>query len=182
MRTLLLIFVMLMAGCTVTVPASAPFDERMLQLEGDHEAVLFFYATPQSPDYYFKHILVDGVPRAKIANDTFARIVVEPGERTIRMLQHGYQGHEPWIIRKLMQNPELWAGLEATRDILVGPGAVHFIAVDMKERTIYFECAASETATQICSKDVMGAVLEERPREAALQALSSLREACDACE
>jgi len=186
LRTLYLLLVVLVAGCAVTLPSGDKFSEAMLAPSDEDEAVLFFYATPDSQKAYYKHILIDGEHLATITNDTFARIVVAPGERSIRVMQHGWKDSVeiPFYVfgGTPRRNPELLAEIEILDHISVEPGSVKFLAIDRKKRPIYYECGETATATRVCSKQVTGGVIEVTAREQALPVLSLRREVCDACE
>lgn len=177
---------MLVAGCAVTLPAGDKFSEAMLAPSDEEEAVLFFYATPDSQKAYYKHILIDGEHLATITNDTFARIVVAPGERSIRVMQHGWKDSVeiPFYVfgGTPRRNPELLAEIEILDHISVEPGSVKFLAIDRRQRPIYYECGETATATRVCRKEVTGGVIEVTAREQALPVLSLRREVCDACE
>lgn len=181
MRILLLLGLLVIAGCAVTVPSGEPFSETLLNTSGQDESVLFVYSMPENRKSLYKYILVDGDHKSTIATDTFARIVLEPGLHRVRVLQHGYKNPEPWII-KYMKNESVLAEFEATKDIKLEPGSVSFLSLDRKKRKVYSACAESQTATQVCSEEVTGLVIDEVPREAALSVLSPLREACENCE
>jgi hypothetical protein len=180
-----MVSVIAMAGCAVTLPAGNEFNGSMLERDTGEEALLFVYSMPDNQKAYYKYILIDGIHQSTITNETFARLVISPGKHTVRISQHG------WKNRVELPNIFFLAGLESEElraltdgqiDIEVTPGSVHFVAIHMKERPIYFECGESATATRICSEEVKGVVIEEPSRETALSMLSSLREVCDECE
>jgi hypothetical protein len=183
MRILLLISVVFTAGCAVTLPAGDQFNTAMLERRSDEEALLFVYSMPNNQRAYYKHILIDGVRQSTITNETFARLVVSPGNHAVRISQHGWKNRieVPPVFGEL-RNEEILALVDGKKDIEIVPGGVHFVSIHMKLRTIYYECGESATATQVCSKDVKGVVIEEPSREIALASLSSLREVCDECE
>ena len=180
---LLMMSAMVIAGCAVTLPAGDEFNAAMLERVAGEEALLFVYSMPDNQKAYYKYILIDGVHQSTITNETFARLVVSPGKHTVRISQHGWKNRVemPKIFGEL-RNEEILALIDGKKDIEVAPSSVHFVAIHMKGRTIYYECGESATATQVCSKDVEGVVIEEPSRETAVLMLSSLREVCDECE
>ncbi|WP_405242247.1 hypothetical protein [Lentisalinibacter salinarum] len=181
LRILSLLGVVVAAGCAVTLPSGQPFDEALLETTGNEESVLFVYSTPENRKSFYKYIFVDGDQKSTITTENFSRIVLEPGRHRVRVVQHGYKSPEPWIFKRL-KNEEMLAELDATRDIELEPGSVTFLSLDRKKRPIYYECVESETATQICSREVTGLVIDQVSREVALSVLPSLHEVCESCE
>ena len=183
MRTISILCAIAVAGCAVTLPAGDGFNGAMLDRGAGEDALLFVYSMPDNQKAYYKHILIDGVHQSTITNDTFARLVVSPGEHTVRISQHGWKNRLelPAIFGEL-GNEEIRALVEGKKDIEVAPGSVHFVAVHLKTRPIYYECGESATAKQVCSREVKGVVIEEPSRDVALSMLSSLREVCVDCE
>lgn len=185
MRMPVAVVAMLLAGCAVTLPAGDEFEGTMLERGTGEEALLFVYSMPDNEKAYFKHILIDEVHQSTITNDTFARLTVSPGRHTVRISQHGWKNSVELpnvFLFGETENPEILAFTGGKKDIEIAPGGVHFVAIHMKKRPYYYECDESATATQVCSREVKGVVIEEPSREDALIMLSSLREVCDDCE
>ena len=166
------------------MPAGDEFDGSMLERDTGEEALLFVYSMPDNQKAYYKYILIDGVHQSTITNETFARLVISPGNHTVRISQHGWKNRVelPSFFFGELKNKEPRDLIDGRKNIEVAPGSVHFVAIHMKERPIYYECGESATATQVCSKEVKGVVIEEPSRETALSMLSSLREVCDEYE
>lgn len=183
MRIVIAMSAMVIAGCAVTLPAGDAFTTAMLERRAGEEALLFVYSMPTNQEAYYKYILVDGIHRSTITNETFARLAVPPGTRTVRISQHGWKGRvEMPNIFGVLEAPDIMALTDVKKDVEIAPDGIHFVAIDMKERTIVYECGETKTATQVCRKEVKGVVIEEPSRETALSILSSLHEVCEACE